>query len=118
MPGSFELAPAFLECTHRIEDVQRDVAANRVPSIEVYGTEATLSLPDPNLFDGPVLLGRGDTWEELPVTHATGRGRGIGVADLAAAIEEGREPRASGELALHVLDAMCALQEGGRALRT
>jgi predicted dehydrogenase len=93
-----------------------DVEAKRVPNIEVYGSEATLSVPDPNLFDGPILLGRGDAWEELPVRHATGRGRGVGVADLAEAVEEGREPRASGDLALHVLDAMCALDEGGRAL--
>jgi predicted dehydrogenase len=93
-----------------------DVQAHRVPSIDVYGSDATLSLPDPNLFDGPVLLGRGDTWEELPVHHATGRGRGIGVADLVDALAHGRAPRASGEQALHVLDAMWALQEGGRAL--
>jgi len=36
------------------------------------------------------------------------------VADLAEAIAEGRSPRASATLALHVLDAMCALEEGGR----
>jgi predicted dehydrogenase len=93
-----------------------DVQGRRVPNIEVYGGEATLSLPDPNLFDGPVLLGRGDAWEKLPVRHAVGRGRGIGVAELVDALEEGREPRASGDLALHVLDALCALQEGGREL--
>jgi predicted dehydrogenase len=94
-----------------------DVERHRVPPIEVYGSEATLSLPDPNLFDGPVVLGRAGRWEELPVTHATGRGRGIGVADLVDALAAGRPPRASGELGLHVLDALCALQEGGRALR-
>jgi predicted dehydrogenase len=93
-----------------------DVQGNRVPPLELYGSEATLSIPDPNLFDGPVLLGRGAAWEELPVHHATGRGRGIGVADLVDALAEGRPPRASGEQALHVLDALCALQEGGRVL--
>jgi predicted dehydrogenase len=93
-----------------------DVQARRVPNIEVYGSEATLSVPDPNLFDGPVLLGRGDVWEELPVRHVTGRGRGIGAAELVGALEEGRDPRASGDLGLHVLDAMCAIQEGGRTL--
>jgi predicted dehydrogenase len=93
-----------------------DVQGRRVPPIEIYGSEATLSVPDPNLFDGPVLLGRGDEWEELPVRHTTGRGRGIGAADLVDALAAGRQPRASGEQALHVLDAMCALQEGGRTL--
>jgi hypothetical protein len=75
-----------------------------------------MSVPDPNLFDGRVLLGRGDAWEELSVRHTTGRGRGIGVADLVDALAQGRTPRASGEQALHVLDALCALQEGGRTL--
>src|SRR3954451_10220594 len=93
-----------------------DVQGTRAPSIEVYGSEASLSVPDPNLFDGPVLLGRRDAWEELPVRHTRGRGRGIGVAELGDALHEGREARARGDLALHVLDAMCARQEGGREL--
>jgi len=93
-----------------------DVQEKRVPPLEIYGSEATLSLPDPNHFDGPVLLGDATGWRELPVTHATGRGRGVGVADLARALVDGGEPRASGKLALHVLDALCALHEGGRRL--
>jgi predicted dehydrogenase len=110
--GSLRFASGAIGTLVASYDVQR----HRVPPIEVYGSEATLSLPDPNLFDGPVLLGRGGVWEELPVTHSAGRGRGIGVADLVDALAAGRPPRASGEQALHVLDAMCALQEGGRVL--
>jgi predicted dehydrogenase len=41
-------------------------------------------------------------------------GRGIGVADLAGALATGRAPRASGELALHVLDLMESVIAAGR----
>lgn len=96
-----------------------DILAERMVPIEVYGSRATLSLPDPNHFDGPVLLSDGvDGWRELPTPRALGRGRGVGVADLARSVAAGAEPRASGTLALHILDAMCALGEGGRALTT
>ncbi|WP_037570558.1 Gfo/Idh/MocA family protein [Phaeacidiphilus oryzae] len=78
--------------------------------IEITGTEAELRVPDPNFFDG-VLLRRavGETeWTELPVTGPTS-GRGLGVLDLARALRAGVPARASGELALHVVDAMCAI---------
>src|SRR5581483_5373401 len=76
-----------------------------VSGLVVYGTEGSLVLPDANAFGGEVLLRRGR--DEERVTYA-GRGaqetRGNGVEDLAAALAEGREHRASGELALHVLE--------------
>lgn len=42
--------------------------------------------------------------------------RGLGLVDMARAIQEGRDPRAGGRLALHVLDVLLALEacaEGG-----
>ncbi|MFI6478374.1 Gfo/Idh/MocA family protein [Nonomuraea sp. NPDC050663] len=80
--------------------------------IEITGTEATLAAPDPNTFAGPLRLrrlGEGD-WMELPVDGTT-VGRGIGVVEMARAIAAGRPHRASGELALHVVDVMCAIVE-------
>ena len=49
-----------------------DVPATRYRFIEIYGTEATLSVPDPNTFGGPVQIRRnGDTdWTDMPLTHA------------------------------------------------
>jgi predicted dehydrogenase len=84
-----------------------------LPRLEVYGTEGTLSVPDPNTFRGPVKLRRaGETeWTEIPLTHSDKVGRGIGVADMACAMQSGRAHRASGELAHHVLEVMCAFEE-------
>ena len=76
--------------------------------LELYGTEGMLALPDPNCFDGELRIhrhGRVEPVSSLP-THPPELGRGLGVADLASAIRSGRPHRASGELALHVLDAM------------
>jgi len=44
--------------------------------------------------------------------------RGLGLVDLAAAIREGRAPRASGELALHVLEVLLALDSASRQRRS
>lgn len=91
-----------------------DVQGSKLPRMELYGTEGTLSLPDPNTFGGPVaLLRRGNReWEDVPLVagHAE-QARGIGVADLVLAMEEGRPHLASGELALHVLDLMQSVHE-------
>jgi predicted dehydrogenase len=97
-----------------------DVHAARLPHIEVHGTDGSLSLPDPNQFDGPVeLFGGSGTWNTLPVSAGYGSaGRGIGLADLAAAVAEGRPHRASGELAHHVLDVMLTLLDAAREGRT
>ena len=91
-----------------------DVWAAEVPRIEIYGSEGTLSLPDPNTFGGPVRLRQAGAgrWEEVPLTHGhTGDSRGLGVADMAEAIRQGRPHRASGELAYHVLDIMHAIHD-------
>lgn len=79
--------------------------------IEITGTEGTLSVPDPNTFTGALRV-RGpadDDWRDLPVS-GTDAGRGIGVLDMARALRTGAPHRASGEVALHVLDAMSAIE--------
>jgi len=90
-----------------------DVWASRLPRIEVYGSEGTLSAPDPNIFGGRVLVRRAEAqaWSEMPLTHSAAVGRGIGVADMAYAMRYGRPHRANGEVAYHVLDVMQALGE-------
>ncbi len=88
-----------------------DVWAAGLPRLEIYGAEGSLSVPDPNIFGGPVRLRRAgaSAWEEIPLTHRADIVRGIGVADMAEALRAGRPPRASGALALHVLEAMHAI---------
>jgi predicted dehydrogenase len=91
-----------------------DVQAANLPRLEIYGSEGTLSLPDPNTFGGPVRvrLKNQSDWEDVPLTHIyQENSRGLGVADMAAAIRLGRPHRASGELAFHVLDIMQAIHE-------
>lgn len=91
-----------------------DVWSHSLPKIEIYGSEGTLSVPDPNTFGGPVKLrrGRDADWEDVPVTrHYSGNSRGLGVADLAQALRSGRPARAGGRLAYHVLDTMHAFLE-------
>lgn len=95
-----------------------DVWAAEVPRIEIYGTEGTLSVPDPNNFGGPVQVRRAGAkeWSTIPLTHGyTENSRGIGVADLAHALRSGRPHRASGDLAYHVLDLMYAFLESSEA---
>jgi len=90
-----------------------DVPKHTCKPIELHGTLASLQVPDPNRFGGPVVMaGLGQEWAELPLTHAyhDGNFRSIGVADMAHALRAGRPHRASGELALHVLDVMEAIQ--------
>ncbi|MEV6588722.1 Gfo/Idh/MocA family protein [Streptomyces acidicola] len=98
-----------------------DIHGSGLPRIEVHGTEGSLSLPDPNTFDGPVRLwpGRADGWEQLPVSAGhENAGRGIGLADLADALATGRPHRASAELAQHVLDVMLTLLDSAHEGRT
>ena len=86
-----------------------DVPGSRLPQIEIYGTEGTLNVPDPNIFGGEVWFkapGHGD-WEVIPHSHGYAENsRGLGLADMAYALRTGRDHRANGELAYHVLDLM------------
>ncbi|WP_457029432.1 Gfo/Idh/MocA family protein [Kitasatospora sp. P5_F3] len=97
-----------------------DVWAARLPHIEVYGTAGSLSVPDPNHFDGPVRLHGPDEagWSTVqPSAGYRDAARGQGVADLARSLVTGTPHRAGAELAYHVLDVMeCLLAAtvGGR----
>lgn len=93
-----------------------DVWAGNLPRIEIYGSEGTLSVPDPNTFGGEVRLYRADKreWESIPLIDGYAENsRGLGVADMARAIRSGGAHRASGELTYHVLDVMHAMHEAG-----
>lgn len=97
-----------------------DVWASEHPRVEIYGTEGTLSVPDPNTFGGPVRLKRqvDDAWHEIPLTHGhTDNSRGLGLADMAHGLQAGAPHRADGRLAFHVLDAMQSILEAAPARR-
>ncbi|MWV48673.1 gfo/Idh/MocA family oxidoreductase [Rathayibacter sp. VKM Ac-2803] len=91
--------------------VSFEVWRSRAPQFEVYGTEGTIAVPDPNRFSDPVEVAvRDGEWRSVPDSAGVvDTGRGVGLADLADAIEEDRPHRASGRLGLHVLEIMDAV---------
>ena len=91
-----------------------DTWAHSLPCIEIYGSEGTMRVPDPNGFGGKVEIWKPERkeWEPVALTHGYAENtRSLGVADMATAIEIGRKHRASGALAYHVLDIMHAFHD-------
>ncbi|GAA0578204.1 Gfo/Idh/MocA family oxidoreductase [Paractinoplanes ferrugineus] len=103
-----------------------DAVRTTAAPIEVHGEAGTLAVPDPNHFTGDVRLFElgGSDWQTLePSAGYLTATRGIGLLDMlsapASAAGSTSVPRASGSLALHVLDAMTSLlqsAEEGRRL--
>lgn len=94
-----------------------DVWGAQLPRIEIYGSEGSLSVPDPNTFGGPVHIRHAGSkeWQEVPVVYGyTDNSRGLGVADMACALRSGRAYRANGRLTYHVLDIMAAFHDASR----
>lgn len=91
-----------------------------MPCIVVFGTEGTMEVPDPNSFGGPVRLRSADgkTYDAVPHTHTTDRGRGAGVADMAYSILRRKRPhRASGALAQHAVEIMESFEKSSATNR-
>ncbi len=103
--------------------VSWDVWATNLPYIELYGSSGSLSVANPDEFDGVPRLRRAGPedleqpppppgavdWAPIPLARPVGARRGAGIADIAAAIREDRPHRASGEFAYHVLEVLLAL---------
>lgn len=109
-----------------------DVWDSELPRMEIYGSKGTICIPDidpldgPNLFGGEVWLRTEENyrwwgfprdenpseWKKIEIKHPftstshAENSRGIGLVDLALALEQGREERASGAMALHSLEVM------------
>jgi predicted dehydrogenase len=118
-----------------------DVWLANLPCIEIYGTEGTLVVPDPNMFSGPVKILRGESmvdsirglsvddacdkihspdmfefFQEIPLPYhlASVNMRGLGVLDMACALVEGRPHRTSGDLTYHVTEAMLSFDRSAQ----
>ena len=109
-----------------------DVWDSETPRLEIYGTEGTICIPDPdpvhgaNVFHGPVLYrtqemsrwthqprstGR-DNWQIAENTHGFNENaRGLGLLDMAYAVRDRRPPRASAQMAYHVCEVMDGILE-------
>ena len=96
-----------------------DVPRHKHVPIELYGEAGSLIVPDPNCFDEARIefANAAEDWREIETRHAYADGnyRILGVADMAHAIRAGRPHRASGALALHVLEVMEAFQTSSDA---
>jgi predicted dehydrogenase len=104
-----------------------DVWAHHHPNMELYGTDGSIFLPDPNFFGGEVKLAKPGkktksvkAWAHPFGTpnqkHATGvmaNYRTAGLADMVAAILAGRDIRCSLERALHGVDVMVSILRSG-----
>ncbi len=85
--------------------------------IEVYGTEGTLFVPDPNCFGGPVRLFRPEdgTLREVPLMYDyPENSRALGLADMAKAIATGREARCDYRQTFHVLEIIEGFETSSR----
>jgi predicted dehydrogenase len=98
--------------------VSFDTIASQLPRIEVYGTAASLDVPDPNQFANPVGISRSRTEPFAYVSDLAGyagAGRGYGLADLARSIAAGTPHRQSAELGFHVHEVMERIAEASTA---
>ncbi len=104
-----------------------DVWHHKRNHFELYGTEGTLYVPDPNFFGGEVEVGapNGKLKTLKPWKHPFGKAnqnhngrdlanyRTAGLADMVASLVEGRDARCSLERALHGVDVMTACLKSG-----
>ena len=100
-----------------------DVWASNHPIMELYGTNGTMDLPDPNFFGGKLTVTErgGDpvekSWDHpfsianFEDVHANYRGAGL--ADMALAISDDRPHRCNDAFATHVVEVMTAILEAG-----
>ncbi len=115
-----------------------DVARHTRRPLELYGTQGSLQLCDPNFFGGVVQVSRGGQgWEDIdtatmalgmPNRDGLGGGRvadyrGIGIVDMACAIANGRPHRTGLDLVCHCIEVMEAIMraaagEGHAAITT
>jgi predicted dehydrogenase len=116
--GMFEFASgvqAVLLTSFGIEEYE-------LPHIQLYCSSGVIGVPDPNRFDGKVSFrgnSEGAEWREEPLLFSATKAdsRGIGVIEAVRAIRLGRQPRASLELAYHVLEVMLATLESSETGR-
>ncbi len=98
-----------------------DVWKHKHSTIELYGTNGSMVIPDPNFFSGDVLISiKGKDWEinnndnmllGIPNKIDTNGSkianyRGIGLSEMINSIENQLESRCSLDLSMHVLEVM------------
>lgn len=105
-----------------------DVSSHGHHNIELYGTEGSVYVPDPNFFNGDVVItDRAGTKEKVtPWDHPFGVAnqdldkptpranyRNAGLSDMLDGIESGRSARCGLDVALHAVDVMTSILKAG-----
>lgn len=82
--------------------------------IEIYGSEGTMIVPDPNNFCNPIKIWKNGEFTEHPVRFGYNfDARALGLCDMCNAIRDGREPRASYKMTYHALEVMMGIVRAG-----
>lgn len=87
---------------------------SHTPYIHLLGTNGQILVPDPNKFEGPVLVRKSNESDFSMVPLLDGyavNSRGLGLAQVAKSLEGGEKPLVNGQLSLHVLEAMLGILE-------
>jgi predicted dehydrogenase len=104
-----------------------DVFAHRHANMELYGSEGSIYVPDPNFFGGEVLATKRDgpaepleAWDhpfgipnQVHPQGAVANYRTAGLADMAVGILEGRDYRCSLDRTLHGIEIMTGILKSG-----
>lgn len=92
-----------------------DLYNTKQANIQIYGTKGNLYVPDPNCFgseNGMIFVNSEGKDEKLELEFDYSvNSRCLGLADMAAAIEQGRMPRASYHQTYHVLEVMTGIMK-------
>ncbi len=109
-----------------------DVWKNAHQNMELYGETGSMYVPDPNFFGGEVKVSdKGGDMTALPgwdhpygvANMKDGQGndranyRCAGLADMATAIDEGRQHRCNIDVAVHAVDVMTSILKSGAERR-
>lgn len=87
------------------------------PSLVIYGTQGMMYMNDPNNFGGEVkvVLKGNNTPFVMQQSHPFSEEyRGLGAAEMAWSIRQGRRQRASKEMALHALEVLQGIGDSSR----
>ena len=114
-----------------------DIWMSNLPKLEIYGTEGTLILPDPNYFGGKIKIFRKERVldalklyggedkpqidicediQEIPQIYQQPMDyiRGLGVLDMAYALVNRRKHRTNEDLILHVTEALLSFDQAAK----
>lgn len=79
------------------------------PHVMICGTRGIVYIPDPNCYDGKVMLLQKGSKEPVELPYAFGfeeNCRGVGLVEMAWSIRAGRPNRASAEMAAHIVETL------------